>query len=287
MNTKYWLSEIKSYNIKIKNSANILEYIEKYGSYRIIGCYGYFLKQASKSVNKEVTTQDLIAIFEFDKYLINMIQNYLFDFEQQLNNISIEEFLSANQLKDNYIFSINNKHAHNFQNNKTLVNFANDIYENVKSCNLIPKSVDVKQLPLKILATSWSFHTLISFISLQDKVVISNICKRFNLSAKAAINFVSACHSIRKFRNISSHNGIFFASTLNFYRREFNHLINISCNKNYSLDTNINMYKLIVLLEKMLNKQIFKKDLKNIFKKTKMPQFIKQYILNRMGIDYK
>ena len=55
-------------------------------------------------------------------------------------------------------------------------------------------------------------------------------------------------------------------SQLNFYRREFNQIININLNKNYDLDTNITIYKLTILLEKLLMTSIIDGEFKKLIK---------------------
>ncbi len=284
MQTNELFKKIEAQGIKVKKS-DILEHINKYGYYRIVSCYGKLLKEASKECKKHPNTQELLALFEFDKNLANMIASYLFDFEQQLNTISMDEIFKINNLHDDYVLTITNNPAFTHLRKKGLSSFNEDIYENAKSCNLIPQNIDVRSLPLKILSLSWSFHTLISFIFLQDDNVLENICTRFNIPNGLTNDFISACHSIRKFRNILSHNGIFFSYTLSFYRREFNHLINICCQKQYHLDDDINIYKILILLEKILNKDILKTDLKKIFKETKLPKHIKKYVLTKMGFS--
>ena len=271
------LNKIRHDGFKVKKPTKIIEYINKYGYYRIINCYGNYLKNNYKKCN----TNDIIKIFEFDKKLANILAGYLFDFEQQLNAIAINVIIEQNNLNDDYVLNITNNPAYSNLRNKGFADFNNEIYDNAKSCNLINDNIDPRTLPLKVLSVCWSFHTLISFIYLQNDDIICHIAKKFNLDASAE-EFISMCHSIRKFRNILSHNGFFFKSQLNFYRREFNNVLNKNLSTNYNIDTNITIYKLIIVLEKVLDKNI-RTDLLKLIKKTKLISHQKNIILNDIG----
>ncbi len=274
------INKIRNRGIKVKDQQKIIKYINKYGYYRMIDCYGEYFKKLSP---KKCNTNDIIKIFEFDKKIANLLANYIFDFEQQLNTIAIDEICSYNNLNDDYVLTITNNPAYSNLRNKGFADFTNEIYDGCKSCNLIKEDINPKSLPLKILSVSWSFHTLISFIFLQDEQVISNISKRFNLHESSHSYFISACHSIRKFRNILSHNGFFLISQLNFYRREFNQIININLNKNYDLDTNITIYKLTILLEKLLMTSIIDGEFKKLIKQLRLTKKQKNDLLKDIG----
>ena len=153
MQTKELLKKIETQGIIIKKD-KILDYINKYGYYRMITCYGNLLKEAFNFQKKKPNSQELISLFEFDKNLANMIASYLFDFEQQLNTISIDEIFKTNNLPEDYVLTITNHPALTHLRKKGLTSFNEDIYENAKSCNLIPQNYDVKKIPLKILSLS-------------------------------------------------------------------------------------------------------------------------------------
>ena len=141
---------------------------------------------------------------------------------------------------------------------------------------------DSKQIPLNRLSISWSFHTLISFINIQDIQTKNKIINKFNINSENIDNFISTCHSIRKFRNTISHNDIFFITTLNYYRREFNTLLNyLTKQKTSDIEKDITIYSLIKMLEKLLNVDICTEVYK-ILNDAKINKKLKLLILDYM-----
>ncbi len=247
--------------IKVKNKKKTLAFIKNYGEFRIVDCYGELLKKIVAKPN----SKQLMMLFEFDTTLSALISKYILDFEKILNNVSIQTILQAEDLDENYVLDIVKNPAHSNLRNKGYGTFVKDIYENIDTCTLLENYRNQQDIPLRILSTSWSFHTLIAFIDLQSNEVKKAISAKFRVS-DCYEQFISACHSIRKFRNNISHNGIFLSQTLDYYCREFNYLLNRFNNKNYNQDSQINVNKLIELLQYFLNIDI-KKEIAEFFKK--------------------
>lgn len=245
------LLNIKNSNIKIKNKESILNYIENYGYFRIIECYG----ELAKKIKRKPNTNDIINIFKIDMVISNIIGAYILDFEKRLNTKIIDIIYKHNNIEDEYVLEVTNNPANSNLRNKGYSTFIKDLYENAKSCNLLNGYDNPKNVPLKKLSVSWSFHTLVSFIELQDEETKRLITEAFDLEDNID-EFVSVCHSIRKFRNIASHNGMFISTKLNYYRREFNIALNHWYKKNKNIDEDITISKLVLALEKLLNTNI-------------------------------
>ncbi len=269
------LKYIKDKDFKIKNKKKTIEFINKYGEFRIVEGYGNILKKFIK----KPTTKDLMRIFEFDTTLSALISKYILDFEKILNNTAIQTILQLEELDDNYVLDVVKNPAHSNLRNKGYGTFMADIYENIDQCSMLQNYNDKTSIPLKALSVSWSFHTLIAFIDLQSNEVKKSISSKFNVT-DCYNEFISACHSIRKFRNSISHNGIFIDTTLNYYCNEFNYLLNRFLNKNYQPDSIINVIKLIELLEYFLDVNL-KHEVSKFFKKRNK---VTKLLLAKMGL---
>ncbi len=263
------LKYIKDNGFKVKSKKKTLSYINKYGDFRLIEGYGSVLK---KYIAKP-TTKQLILLFEFDTTLSALMSKYILDFEKILNNVAIQTILQLEDLEQDYVLDIVKNPAHSNLKNKGYGTFVNDIYENIDSCDLLASFPDKTKIPLKALSVSWSFHTIIAFINLQSQNVKTAISSRFRVT-DCYDEFISACHSIRKFRNTISHNGIFLSTTLDFYCQQFNYLLNRFLNKNHKPDSPINVIKLIELLEYFLDTNLKSEILKHFKHKDKITKKI-------------
>lgn len=272
------LSLIKDKKIKIRNKKLILSYISDYGFHKMINCYGDIIK----SLVKKYSTNDIVNLFKLDKWMSSEIRSYILDFEQQLNTKAIKQILKYNNLPSDYCLNITNNPAFSNLRNKGYKDFANEIYDNASFYNCLWMYDNPKTIPLKNLSLSWSFHTLISFIDLQDIKTKNRVVGEFNINPEDTANFISVCHSIRKIRNVVSHNDIFLVTRLSYYRREFNIILNNKFEKNFDINTDINVYKLLLALEIVLNKKITDRFLRQI-KEFELRKKVTKGILDLMG----
>ena len=277
VNTNY-IDELKKANIKIKNKNDILSLIKDYGYHRIINCYGDLLKSLSK---RHYNTKNICKLFNIDKQLSKVLIYHLLDFEQKLNARSIE--VIANSLSNNseYILNLNDINLENVKNKNS---FIDELYNSAKGCNCLMMYNDSRKIPLNVLSLSWSFHTLLTFIDIQSIEIKEKVAAEFNINKENISNFISSCHSIRKFRNTISHNDILFVTTINYYRREFNTILNYLNKSSMNIEKDISVYSLIQMLEKILNQDI-KKDVYNIINNAKVSKKMKLLILDYMNFN--
>lgn len=268
------INKINQKGIKVRRKRKTLKYINEYGFCRLIDGYGSFYK----SIKNNVNTNDIINAFLFDKTISHALSNYIFDFEMKLNNVIMEIIYKHNNYPDDYILDLSTI-TWDYKN-KVPASFSNDIYENVNSCNLLNSYTNPKEIPLKLLSLSWSFHTLVTFVQLQDDEVKCLISKYYGLE-NFYNEFISVCHTIRKFRNVISHNGMFIATKLSYYRKEFNQCIKFLTKQDINIDEDITVQKLITILSLFLKidieKEIMKK-LKRAKVKTKTLKQLKNYV---------
>lgn len=268
---------LKENNFKINNKKKIINLINNYGYHKIINCYGSILKS-----KKRVKTNDIIKIFKADKIIASVLIDYIWDFEQILNTSIINFTLSSNNLPDDYVLNLVTNPGDTILKKKGFGTFDDELYQYASKCNFLNMYNDITKIPLNKLSLSWSFNTSINFLFLQNDNVKMESLKKFNLDMKDCDNFISSCHSIRKFRNIISHNDIVCSAKLNFYQREFNILLNKIYKTKIDINTNINVYKIIKLLESFLSKNINKKIIKEL-KKIKMNKNLRKKILSSMN----
>ncbi len=274
-----YLDKIKAENIKIKKQKDIMNLINDYGYHRIINCYGDLIKHLPK---RYYNTKNIAKLFKVDKELSKLIIYYLLDFEQKLNARSIAAVVSVlGKGNDDYILNLNEI---NLEGVKNKSQFIDELYASAKGCNCLMMFDNARSIPLNKLCLSWSFHTLISFISVQNLIIKESIARKFNINKENIGNFISTCHSIRKFRNTISHNDIFFITTLNYYRREFNATLNHLKKSKISLEKDITIFSLVEMLELILNVDI-KKDIYEILNDAKLNKKIKRIVLDYMDFN--
>lgn len=255
------MNKLNNYPIIIDDESKLNEYIQRYGFFRLIDGYGLNLIKIT-NINP-ITTDQIIAFFNFDNLLSNILVGIIQDFEKQLNHKIIEIVLKTNQLDNNYILEIINDPAKANLKHRGFRTFINDVYDNALQCNLIQDKQDIKKIPLRALATSWTFHTLISFCELQDKQTKIAIANEYGFIDDYD-GFISVCHIIRKFRNILAHNGICITTIIDNYVDSFNYWLSIFYKYTNCGNTNINIIKLIKMLQHLTKyniEQIIRKNL--------------------------
>lgn len=273
-----YIDKIKKLNIKIKNKNNIATLIKDYGFHKIINCYGDLLKTLPK---RQYNTKNICKLFDIDKQLAKTLIYHILDFEQKLNARSIEVISYSLGNSDDYILNLNDINLDKVKNKNT---FIDEIYSSAKGCNCLMMFDDPRKIPLTNLSISWSFHTLVTFIDIQSLNIKEKVAAKFNINKDNISNFISSCHSIRKFRNTISHNDIFFITTINFYRREFNTLLSYLKKTPLNIEKDITVFSLIEMLEKIL-KQDIKKDIYEIINNAKVNKKMKKLILDYMNFN--
>lgn len=115
-------------------------------------------------------------------------------------------------------------------------------------------------------------------------MIKESIARKFNISKENINAFISTCHSIRKFRNTISHNDILFITSINYYRREFNTILNNLKHQNNSIEKDISIFSLVEMLELILNVDI-KKEIFQILNDAKLGKKLKLLILKYMNFN--
>lgn len=273
-----YIDKIKKLNIKIKNKNEIISLIKDYGFHKIINCYGDLLKTLPK---RQYNTKNICKLFYIDKQLAKTLIYHILDFEQKLNARSIETITYSLGKDDNYILNLSDINLENVKNKSA---FIDELYSSAKGCNCLMMYDDPRKIPLSNLSISWSFHTLVTFIDVQTIQIKEKVAAKFNINKDNISNFISTCHSIRKFRNTISHNDIFFVTTINFYRREFNTLLSFLKKDAVNIEKDITVFSLVEMLEKILKTNI-KVDIFEIINNAKINKKMKKLILYFMNFD--
>ncbi len=144
------LKYIQDSGLKIKAKKKTIEFVNDYGLFRTVDCYGAVLKRLVSKPN----TKQLMMLFDFDTSLSALVSKYILDFEKILNNVAVQTTLQVEELDENYILDIVKNPAHSSLRNKGYATFVQDVYENVDSCTLLENYRGQKDIPLRILSTS-------------------------------------------------------------------------------------------------------------------------------------
>ena len=273
------LDYIISKGINVNNKEDALNKIKTYSYYSIINTYKDVFKNTNNEYKKNVSFDEIYALFEFDKNLRSIFLKYSLEIEQILKSLLAETLSSRYGIKDYLV-------KENFDDtvNETIITKTiNIIEEEIKKQNgkheaithymnkygFIPPFILIKILTLGELSK------LYSVLKQSDR---QNISKNFKISDKVLKQIITNMSLIR---NICAHNERLFSFHSKF-RISFKYILN-----NYN-EKSVNIYMIMKCMETLLPQEKKKEFIKLINEEIKtLDNKIKSIkidnILNIMG----
>lgn len=273
------LDYIISKGVSVNNKEDALYKIKTYSYYSIVNTYKDVFKNTNNEYKKNVSFNEIYALFEFDKNLRSIFLEYSLEIEMILKSLLAETISSKYGVKDYLI----NK---NFDDtiNKTIINESiNVIKEEINKQNgkheavthyideygFVPPFVLIKILTLGELSR------LYAMLKQSDRQSIS---KNFKLSDKVLKQIIM---NMTMIRNICAHNDRLFSFHSKF-RISFKYI-----EKNYN-EKSVNIYMVMKCMESLLPKDRKKEFVKLIYSEIKildgkLKSIRIDNILNRMG----
>ena len=259
------LKYIISKGISVNNEEDALNKIKTYSYYSIINTYNDVFKNTNNEYEKNVSFDEVYALFEFDKNLRSIFLKYSLEIEIILKSLLAETISSRYGIKEYLI-------KENFDDtiNETIVTESiNVINEEINKQNgkheaithYIDKYGFVPPFVLIKILTLGELSKLYAMLKQSDRQSIS---KNFKLSDKVLRQIII---NMTMIRNICAHNDRLFSFHSKF-RISFKYI-----EKDYN-ENSVNIYMMMKCMEYLLPKEKKKEFIKLIKKEIKILQKI-------------
>ena len=237
------LEYIISKGVSVNNKEDSLNKIKNYSYYSIINTYKDVFKTKNNEYKKNVSFDEIYALFEFDKNLRSIFLKYSLEIETILKSLLSETISSRYGIKD-YLIKEN---FDNTVNEKTITETINIIEEEINKQNgkheavthYIDKYEYVPPFVLTKILTLGQLSRLYAMLKQSDRQSIS---KNFKLSDKVLKQIIV---NLTMIRNICAHNDRLFSFHSKF-RISFKYI-----QKNYN-EKSVNIYMIMKCMESLL-----------------------------------
>ena len=278
-NSNELLDYIISKGVSVNNKEDALNKIKTYSYYSIINTYKDVFKNSNNEYKKNVSFDEIYALFEFDKNLRSIFLKYSLEIEMILKSLLAETISSRYGIKDYLV----KKNFDDTVNETTITESINVIEEEINKQNgkheAVTHYIDeygfVPPFVLTKILTLGELSRLYAILKQSDRQSIS---KNFKLSDKVLKQIIV---NMTMIRNICAHNDRLFSFHSKF-RISFKYI-----QKNYNVKS-VNIYMIIKCMENLLpkdKKKEFVKLINNEIKTldSKLKSIKIDNILNIMG----
>ncbi len=244
-NSNELLDYIISKGVTVNNKEDALNKIKTYSYYSIINTYKDVFKNTNSEYKKNVSFDEIYALFEFDKNLRSIFLKYSLEIEIILKSLLAETLSSRYGIK-NYLIREN---FDDTVNETTIIESINVIEEEINKQNgkheavthYIDKYGFVPPFVLTKILTLGELSRLYAMLKQPDRQSIS---KNFKLSDKVLKQIII---NMTMIRNICAHNDRLFSFHSKF-RISFKYI-----QKNYN-EKSANIYMIMKCMESLLPK---------------------------------
>ncbi|MBQ2872432.1 MAG: Abi family protein [Bacilli bacterium] len=244
-NSNELLDYIISKGVSVNNKEDALYKIKTYSYYSIINTYKDVFKNTNNEYKKNVSFDEIYALFEFDKNLRSIFLKYSLEIEMILKSLLAETISSRYGIKD-YLIKEN---FDDIVNKATITESINVIEEEINKQNgkheAVTHYIDeygfVPPFVLTKILTLGELSRLYAMLKQSDRQSIS---KNFKLSDRVLKQIIV---NMTMIRNICAHNDRLFSFHSKF-RISFKYI-----EKNYN-EKSVNIYMIMKCMESLLPK---------------------------------
>ena len=244
-NSNELLDYIISKGVSVNNKEDALYKIKTYSYYSIINTYKDVFKNINNEYKKNVSFDEIYALFEFDKNLRSIFLKYSLEIEMILKSLLAETISSRYGIKD-YLIKEN---FDDMVNKATITESINVIEEEINKQNgkheAVTHYIDeygfVPPFVLTKILTLGELSRLYAMLKQSDRQSIS---KNFKLSDRVLKQIIV---NMTMIRNICAHNDRLFSFHSKF-RISFKYI-----EKNYN-EKSVNIYMIMKCMESLLPK---------------------------------
>ena len=244
-NSTELLNYMISKGVSVNNKEDALNKIKTYSYYSIINTYKDVFKNTNNEYKKNVSFDEIYALFEFDKNLRSIFLKYSLEIEMILKSLLAETISSRYGIKD-YLIKEN---FDDMVNKATITESINVIEEEINKQNgkheAVTHYIDeygfVPPFVLTKILTLGELSRLYAMLKQSDRQSIS---KNFKLSDRVLKQIIV---NMTMIRNICAHNDRLFSFHSKF-RISFKYI-----EKNYN-EKSVNIYMIMKCMESLLPK---------------------------------
>lgn len=248
-----------SKNVIIENREQALRNIEKYSYYSIINGYKSVFKDEYNKYKKNVSFEEIFALYEFDKNIKIIFLKFILEIEIIIKSLMANTIAKSYGIEDYLKLSCFDENADKYFINNLIESINMEIDKNYDKHIAIKHYKDTyKFVPPFVLTKILTFGTVSKYYGLLKQVDRQNISKYFKLSDKLLKQILI---NLTIVRNISAHSDRLFCFRSKYYI-SFKYI-----DKNYKRNGNFtNMYIIIKSMKVLLDEDKFK-EFEKLFSK--------------------
>lgn len=273
---------LRSKGVIVKNKKRTIKYIEKYTYYSTINTYKNIFKKNNKYVDG-VEVEEIFALFEFDKYLREIVLKYSLEIELVIKSLLANLVARKYGVKDYLRVENLDETASKDKRENLCEKIKETIKDNYKKHEAITHCIDkYKFIPPFVLVKVLTMGTIKKYYSLLSQCDRQEISKKFNISDKLLEQIL---HNITLVRNICCHLDLLYSRHTRFFV-SFN--IIDKTYKTNSKNNETNMYMIMRCMQCLLSdkdgvqlENKIKQELRRLSKKIKTIDI--DVILDAMG----
>lgn len=256
---KELITLLKDKGVIISNEEEVLTKMKKYSYYSIVNTYKDLFKDTSGNYKKNVTFDEIFALYSFDKSMRYIFLKYTLEIEVIIKSLLSENIVSKYGL-DNFLVFENFDTNTNKQSVEDILNKIKDELSNQNGrhdavTHYMQKYGFVPPYVLTKILTFGELSKLYGILKQEDRQAIS---KEFKLSDKLLKQILI---NLSMIRNICAHNDRLYSFHSKFF------ISYKKIDKNYKSKTNsTNIYIILKCIEYMLdsnNSKKLKKEINN------------------------
>lgn len=248
-----------SKNVLINDKEKAFRNIEKYSYYSIVNGYKHVFKDENNNYKKNVSFEEIFALYEFDKNIKAIFLKYTLEIEviikSLMANTLAEKYGIENYLKvDNFDENANKDFINNL-----IESINKEIDDNYNKHSAITHYIDTyKFVPPFVLTKVITFGAISRYYGLLKQADRQNISKYFKLSDKLLKQILV---NLTMVRNICAHSDRLFC-----YRNKY-YIAFKNIDEKYKRNNNLtNLYMVMKCMQQLLDEDKYKNFEKLFFR---------------------
>lgn len=256
------ISNIKSKGIKIKDEDYVKEFL-KHNNYYFISGYKTPFKKKNGNYKDTVCFEDIIKLYQFDKKLKLIFAETLFDIEQNVKTVFLNNFCDRYGFKEIDLQEVNNYDLSNQYLKKVLSKLKNQIIwygkEN-QAVSYYKKTYSF--IPIWVLVKSLTFGLIRDLIMIQKSNAKDHVCKEIvNDKNLRVIEIQNMLELLITYRNICCHDDKligYIHKKVNILTTPFHKYFNLKKSKNnIYIQGKKDMFAVIIAIKYFVNDTAF------------------------------
>lgn len=221
---KEMIKSLKKQGLTIDDPKRLEKYLHNCNFHTLINGYSEIFLNPLKPQRylKESSSNQIIALYNFDNNFSNHLLRYLLKIEKKLNTLVAYALINVYQIEDKCLLKLNPDYLKKkvFKNLNTngsgwtfeyligqLVKFleVNGDTNKYEAKNVKSNQEKWREVPLDLMCLTWSFTTTFLVFSSIDELLADYIADKFNVTVRNTSGFIDFIHNCLYLRNMISH----------------------------------------------------------------------------------